>query len=71
MTSSKVVFAAMKEAVEGPSGKALQKKFKVSPNFVCVYVCFFFFFLFHVHHQCMNIELMCLMYNNIVGNSSI
>ena len=31
MTTSEVVFAAMKEAVTGPSGKALQRKFKVSP----------------------------------------
>ena len=31
MTTSEVVFAAMKEAVTGSSGKALQRKFKVSP----------------------------------------
>lgn len=30
MSKSEVVFAAMKEAVEGPSGKNLVKKFRVS-----------------------------------------
>lgn len=32
MTTSEVIFAAMKEAVNGPSGKTLKRKFKVSTN---------------------------------------